>query len=174
MSTREEAAFKSDRAEVLHWWEDSQAARAAFHAQVDAFTDEHGMGRKAVILSGWSIYLAGFETVPEDYTDGPPEGWRLMKGKHVDWIQPYRTSKARKALSDEMGAIRMPETRETLPGYDFQIFTGGLPGLFLHNGTVWLNTNHPDQIDPEVWEACRLSEFHSAREDMTEARPVDA
>jgi hypothetical protein len=157
----EPTAFKTSDPAVIEWWEQSLATRQAFKEEVDAFEAEHGMGRKAVVLQGWSIHVAGLEVLPSDREDGPPDGWRIVYGKHADWIQPYRRSKAQKAIHEAMPT--MSEPRDTMPGFDWSLL-GGLPSFMLHEGVAWASILYPERMDRDVWTEVPLSEFYAAKE----------
>lgn len=166
--------FKSSDPAVIAWWDEAAHARANFSAEVDAFEAEYGMGRKAVVLGGWTISVVGLEYRDEDRT-APPDGWRVVKGKAAWWIQPYRRSKAQKAIHAAMP--KMAEPRDSLPGYETSFF-GGQPGLFRHEGVVYAETSAPERFDPEVWTEILRSEYltaeaaHAAEVEATAAAGV--
>jgi len=170
--SRDPSTFASSDPAVIEWWEQSLIARKEYRAKVDAFAAEYGMGREAVVLAGWSIGVAGLEVLSSDREDGPPEGWRIVDGVHASWIQPYRRSKAQKAIHEAMPS--MAEPRESMPGYEHEIFPGGLPGFFVNDGTAYASTDAPERFDLDVWASIPLSEFYAAREANDATNATDA
>lgn len=155
-------AYKSSDPDVLAWWDDAERGQREFREKIDAFVAEHGMGREAVILSGWGTSLGGLEVYKGDKTDSP-EGWRVVRNDRFRVLVPLRRTKAGKTLSDEMKAIRVGDPRMSLPGWTWEIL-GGMPGLFLHDGFVWMSANRDDGVDLDVWTPCRLAEFYTAQD----------
>lgn len=171
MSADEGFVYRSGDDAVLDWWQDAEGTMREFYAAAREFAARYD--RNPHMLHGWGSSLVGLDPTDADY-DSPPDGWRLHRGteRQGDWLTPIRRSNAGKALYAEIEAIRTKgDPRHKLPGWKWEMFRAE-PGLFLHDGYVWMHTGTTDGVDVDVWEPVRLSEFYAAREAKDEALGV--
>lgn len=159
--------YRSDDDEVLTWWEEAERGQREFQENVDAWKDTYGMGREIVLLHGWGTSIGGLEVHTTD-EHSPPTGWRVFSNNRFEVLIPLRRTKAGKALYDEMTSIRVGDPRMKLPGWEWRLMVG-MPGLFLHDGSVWMDSTTDDGIDRAVWSVVPRSEFLIAQGRHAEA-----
>ena len=178
-------AYRSSHPDVLAAWADTQTRFREWHAKVSEWRADYPEHHAAQQDWTGSLSIVG---LIGDTSPGP--GWRHKRGQNV-WVPDQRT-KAGKALAERIAALKadkigdlpgMPDTASSSKSTP----TGGYglchPGMFEHDGTVWVswNATHKDvaesgwstrQLDMTIWEQAPLSAFYAATEDADRAKVV--
>lgn len=177
------ACYRSNHADVMTVWEDSQRRYREAHDAIHAFVEK--FGGEALVFRGSDYRLAAIRR--DEVPEGGEALWRFDR-KAWGWV-PRRSSKAGKALAAEFDACGARSLGQ-VPGLPRYVDVKGGPNpfqmqgaaLFSHGGYVWASwqvVDHEDvlasgwgKLDEGLWEQVKRSELEAARESM-EAK-VDA
>lgn len=164
-------AYRSRDPRALALWETYEQQREEFAEKLRATLTELG-------LAGSDALQRGNRVIGVRHTDGDevPDGWRVP----ADWpdmITPDRRRRAGKAAAEKLGALRVPDPRDELPGgmpgqvMDFErarFLTAGLTfaadALYVTYQAPRMPEEYAKHIDTTVWEQVPLSVYYAAVE----------
>jgi hypothetical protein len=159
--------YRSTHPAVRAWHEEAQRRHGAYIEQAKAlgaeFPDHEVIER--CFLGNRQVFGLDGETAP-----GPE--W-VQKNGDSYW-SPSRRSRAGKALAERLKTLhfRMPGA----PGMPADVFVAAesrcvSPGFLPHGDTYFAFTEAPAELvesdpafDPAIWQRCKASEYHLARE----------
>lgn len=184
-----ELVYKSGHRTVLEAVGEWRKARQAFSDDLHAFVTRHiGEGRSGLVVNGVKeIRFVGVERLRGE-KEPPSELWRA--DDRNGWV-PRRTTKAGKQLAAEMAAITAPDLFGTLPGMpreywdvlqpdcSHKVFTPGFrvsdaEVVWVTWGTARMLDDPKWNVDDQLWERAKLSEYYAAIEadDESAERPT--
>lgn len=163
-------AYRSRAPRALAVWEAYQKQREAFNDQLRATLAELG-------LTGRDVLRREHHVVGVRYSDGDiPDGWRVSADK-PDMIIPDRRTRDGKAVAKTLGALRIPDPRDDLPGgmpgevMDWDRASLLVAGLTFAADALYVTFQAPrmpeeyaEHIDPDIWEQVPLSVYYAAVE----------
>lgn len=175
MSARDLSVFRTSRTDLiaLHTqWVDEQKS---WNAKLHAFKKKHRPSKKHTDLytidSFSGRHIAGFGAQPEDYRE-PPEGWKVDRKRGL--LTPLKKTAKGKAIAAAMEAVVLRDFRRDLEGLPngpvMRATDAGMallhPGIELHGETIYCvwGTNEPPEMDADIWESVKLSEYYAAVE----------
>lgn len=165
--------YRSTHPDVLATWHATLAAIEAWRPKVETLMEELGVGGRKILYDRISGQVHG---VSRD-GDTIPAHWRYDQRKHC--LVPRRSTKQGKAIGAHLDTMRRPDPRN-LKGMPATTFAADEPalltcGLEEMDGALYVIWSAPireAEIDPEVWERIKLSEYYGVVEAHEAAKAV--
>ena len=167
MNANREVVYRMrDHDAAKRWYEEQAAELTAWRGSLTEFLTAQGLDAAAV-------YITSFGALSAVRNPGTvPDGWRVKGKTESDKIVPDKRRKTGRDAAARLEELRKPQLREALPGKmpSLSFTRTGLmqPGVRCMAGTVWVTWDgFPDDatdLDMDVWEQARLSEYYTALE----------
>lgn len=193
-----EQCYRSNHADVMAAVAQCDAENAAFHDRIEAMkadldmTEWRTLVRRGHSATGFAGFLFEYQRDEQGRlvrgdrgrlipVRAVPDGWRTVRpAKGDDFIWTHRGTKAGKAVAVRVDQVTpCPLLATLLPGMPRRCFVSEesrdygpgylLTGDYLY--VTWGTTHVDDQVDHDIWQTVKRSEFYAA-EEAQEAKEV--